>query len=482
MERYRDYPIAKRLTGMNMLVSGIALLLACAAFFAYDIISYRQAIARNLSIQAQIIASNTASALIFNDPHAAEMTLSAFRVSPRIVTAEIYTTDRRPFAGYWRDKGGPPKALPKLPPGSDEMYWFSGGNISLVRAITFQGKFIGTVFITADLGTLYARLRSYAIIALGVLLMSMLAAWLVSSISQRVISQPLMTLADTARTVSRDKNYSLRAASPDTRNEIATLVEAFNDMLAEIQRRDSALQEAHDELEIRVQKRTAELRQAEDKLRALSARLLQLRDEERREIARELHDSSGQNLAALNINLSILQQEANKWGPKASKAVSDSMELAQNVLQEVRTISYLLHPPLLDDAGLESAIRWFIDGFVERSGIPVSFEVSIGTERLPAEMETAIFRVVQECLTNIHRHSESPNAKIHLSAEADQIMLEVRDSGKGMPKESDLSIGGRAGVGISGMQERIRRLGGRLEIQSDGRGTIVTAIVPLHMG
>lgn len=480
MPKLRDYPISKRLTGMNMLVSGVALLLACISFFVYDIVSYRASVVRGLSIQAQIVASNSISAIVFNDPHSAEVTLSAFRASPHIISAEIYTLEGQPFAGYWRDNGNhrPPQA-PQLESGNDEFYHFTNGGVVLVRRIVFQGKAMGIVYIRADLDVLYDRLRTYSVIAVIVLLISMLAALLISSISQRVISNPVMQLAEMARVISREKNYSVRAPPPNDRNEIAALVEAFNDMLAQIQQRDSALQLAHDELDARVKERTVELQQAEEKLRKLSNRLLQLRDEERRQIARELHDSSGQNLVALSINLSMLQIEAQKWGPKAMKALNDSIALVKTVLQEVRTISYLLHPPLLDDAGLESALRWFVDGFVERSNISVSLELPPNLGRLPTEMETTLFRVVQECLTNIHRHSESTSASIRLTREPGEICLEVSDQGKGISPEIALNQERPPGVGISGMQERLRQLGGLLQIRSGSEGTTVIATVPL---
>ncbi len=466
---------------MNLLVSGAALLLACIAFFGYDIVSFRESVVRGLSIQAQIIAANSITAIMFNDPHSAETTLSALRASPHVVSAEIYTPDGQPFAGYWRQGGNhTPPPVPSLPAGTDETFHFANGEVWLVRRIVFQGKQTGTVYIEADLQVLYDRLRTYAIIVAIVLLMSMLAALLISSVSQRVISRPVIHLADMARIVSREKNYSVRAPPPDDENEIAALVGAFNDMLAQIQQRDAALQQAHDELEARVQARTAELQEAEEKLRKLSNRLLQLRDEERRQIARELHDSSGQNLVALSINLSMLQSEAEKWGPKAAKALNDSLGLVRTVLQEVRTISYLLHPPLLDDAGLESALRWFVDGFVERSDISVSLELPPHLGRLPTELETAFFRVVQECLTNIHRHSGSTSASIRIVQEPTQIRLEVSDQGKGISPGLDPAPSGRPGVGISGMQERLRQLGGRLEIQSGREGTTVVAIVPLR--
>ncbi len=289
-----------------------------------------------------------------------------------------------------------------------------------------------------------------------------------------------MDLAKTAQIVSREKNYSVRAGTSGNRDEVATLIESFNEMLGQIQQRDGALQEARNELENRVKQRTAELVQAQEALRELSGRLLQTQDSERRRIARELHDSSGQILAALAMNLSILQNEAGKWDPRAQTIANDSVDLVQSVLQEVRTLSYLLHPPLLDDAGLDSALEWFVRGYSERSKIPVDLQLSPKLGRLPAEVETTIFRIVQECLTNIHRHSGSRDARICIDRDDSQVTVEVGDTGKGMPAEIVQSGSGRRGVGIQGMQERVRLLGGQFEIRSRGRGTTIHASIPLH--
>jgi signal transduction histidine kinase len=480
MRSIRDYPIAQKLTWMNMLVSGIALLLACASFFTYDIVTYRQSIVRNLSVTADIIGSNSVSALLFNDARSAENTLSALQTAPRVVYAGIYTNDGKFFAGYWRNRSGQSLPLPPIPPGSTETYSFGNGEVGLARSISFQGNHTGTVYIRADLQNLYDRLTRYAFITIGVLLLSMLAALLVSRTAQNVISEPVVDLAETARTVSREKNYSLRASSSGGADEVGTLIRAFNDMLSQIQQRDTDLHKAHDQLEHRVKERTAELKSAEESLRALSRRLLQLRDEERRHIARELHDGSAQVVAALAMNLSMIEVESKNWSPKASRIVGDSIGLVQSILKELRTMSYLLHPPLLDDAGLDSAVRWFVEGFADRSKIPVDLEITADLGRLPRALELAVFRIVQECLTNIHRHSGSPNASIRIARQDGVLTLEVCDHGKGMPSRFSPDGAVRPGVGIQGMQERVRQLGGTLEIESDKGGTLIRAVMPIR--
>ena len=273
-------------------------------------------------------------------------------------------------------------------------------------------------------------------------------------------------------------------AVPD-KNDIARIVVFTLSSLVLIimgesrRRQNDALLRAQGDLEIRVQERTAELDAVNQNLRELSARLMQLQDDERRRIARELHDSVGQILAALGMNLSLVRSEVERLSTIAV-ALNDSENLVRDMSKEVRTISHLLHPPLLDEAGLASALRWCVDGFVQRSRIKVELDMPDDFGRLPSEMETAIFRVVQECLTNIHRHSGSPVAKIVLRQRHDEIVVEINDQGKGIPVEKleEMASSGTPGVGIRGMRERLRQLGGTLEMQSNSSGTTVTIRLP----
>jgi signal transduction histidine kinase len=253
--------------------------------------------------------------------------------------------------------------------------------------------------------------------------------------------------------------------------------------MAETRRRhNDTLVKAQGELESRVQERTADLDCANQNLRKLSARLLQLQDDERRRIARELHDSVGQMLAALNMNLSAVRADIERLS-KTANALADSENLVHEMTSEVRTISHLLHPPLLDEAGLSSALRWYVDGFSLRSKIKVDLDLPDDFGRLPRESETAIFRVIQECLTNIHRHAGSPIAKIRLRQRDHQVFVEVADNGKGIPpeKQQELTATGTPGVGIRGMRERLRQLGGTLEIESNGTGTVVVVRLPVNV-
>lgn len=254
-------------------------------------------------------------------------------------------------------------------------------------------------------------------------------------------------------------------------------------VLGETRRRENdVLRCAQGELEDQVKERTVELDVANQGLRDLTARLMQLQDDERRRIARELHDSVGQTLAALSMNLAAIDGDIKRLNQTA-KTIADSSALVQEMNKEVRTISHLLHPPLLDEAGLVSALRWYIDGFTQRSQIAVELEIAEDFGRLSRELETGLFRTVQECLTNIHRHSGSSTARICLTRFEQEVRLQIRDEGVGISEEKleQMALSATPGVGIRGMRERLRQLGGSLEIDCDRSGTVVEARLPAAM-
>jgi PAS domain S-box-containing protein len=211
----------------------------------------------------------------------------------------------------------------------------------------------------------------------------------------------------------------------------------------------------------------------------LASRIQRLQDEERRSIARELHDSVGQLLAAVTMNLASARSEAAKFNSPLTAMLDDSSVMVAQVSREIRTISHLLHPPLLDVAGLCSAIRWYVDGFADRSRIKVDLDLASDPGRLSTDAEIAIFRVVQECLTNVYRHSGSDSCAIKLERRQDVLRLEVRDSGRGMPKSGNGTR--HSGFGLRGMEERLRQLGGTLKIDSSDSGTTIVAALPISV-
>ena len=225
------------------------------------------------------------------------------------------------------------------------------------------------------------------------------------------------------------------------------------------------------------------LQDSERSLRQLSLHLLRTQDEERRRIGRDLHDSLGQNLAVLKMKLDSLLSRSNENQPNDTKDLRQCAQMTDDAVKEVRTISYLLYPPMLEEMGLKSAIPWYLEGFMKRSGIVTDFEISPDFKRLPSDIELALFRVLQESLTNVHRHSGSPTADVRLSVNDGAVVLRVIDKGHGANSQSFEKSGqdwiGALGVGLRGMSERMRQVGGSLEVSSTADGTIVTATVPI---
>lgn len=250
------------------------------------------------------------------------------------------------------------------------------------------------------------------------------------------------------------------------------------DHMEEQKRVEEQLRRAHDELETLVEKRTMALRK-------LSARLMRVQDEERRRIARELHDGLGQWLAAAQINVDMAIGAENG---RRSAVLQETRKLIDHAVSSIRTMSYLLHPPLLDEAGFDAAARWFVEGLSRRAGMPIKTEFSHPSStgssiRMPDAVELALFRVLQEGLTNVHRHSGSARAEVRFRCAQDCAVLEIQDFGRGLPVavlERFQRTGTGSGVGLAGIRERIKELGGDFLLQSSSAGTLLRASVPLH--
>ncbi len=236
------------------------------------------------------------------------------------------------------------------------------------------------------------------------------------------------------------------------------------------------------EVRVRTQEweeRGNDLLKQSEQMRDLSRRLLQVQDEERRHFARELHDSAGQTLAVLGMNLSQLLQEIQERAPDFAKRVEASEQLVRQLSQEIRTTSYLLHPPLLDEIGLASALAWYTQGLSDRTGIHIDLSIPEDFGRISLDIELVVFRLVQESLTNIHRHAGAKNAAIRIAREHSGISVEISDDGGGMPaaKLAEVRLGG-SGVGIGGMRQRVRQFGGDMRIESDNSGTKILVTIP----
>lgn len=499
--------ISRKLTWMNLFVSGAALLLACASFIAYDMLSFRATLVRNLSTQAQIISSNSVSALLFNDPQSAENTLSALRAAHNILSAGIYSANGALFASYSRNPAGKIPAVPPLAPGELESHWFKNKEIVLVRPIVFQGKVSGVVYIRSDLQELNSRLERYLGIAAIVMTVCLGAALLVSSIFRRAVAQPIIQLAMLAKIVSSEKNYSIRAALGHANGELALLIDAFNEMLGQIQQNEKALREARDELEARVIARTAELVRAKSALEAYSQSILHANEElERASKFKDqfLSTMSHELRTPLNAVLGfseLLTEE--RYGPLN--------ERQQRYVKHIHTGGKHLLSLINDILDLSKIEAGRLQLTIDNVLVPTCFAEVLDTMRPLADKKS--HSLVRDAAPNLSVRADPTRFKqilmnlmgnaIKFTPESGEIRLsaflvdgsvrvEVRDSGPGIPPaeqqrifeafyrmaDTDKKIEG-TGLGLAITRRLVELHGGSLGIESEiGRGSCFFFTLP----
>ena len=464
------HSISKKLMWMTLLASAVALGLAGAAFLAYDQITFRQALVRNVSAQAQIIGSNSVSALTFNDPQSAQSTLSALSNTPDIRSAGILTADGRMFAEYSRSGSEQMVKVPTLPAGRWENYIVDGDELVLVRAIVLDGKPIGAVYIRAGLGQQNRRLVQYSIIALGVLLLSLLAALLISSRFRRSVAEPIVRLSETARTISRDGNYSIRAVLTGDRSEVGTLVEAFNDMLEQIQAGDQALQAAHDELEQRVNERTRQLVAANRELETFSYTVSH-------DLRAPLEVMNGFSHMLLTEYGPQLDATAREYLEQVRQATRRMAELIEDLLNLSRVTTVAMHCEKVDITALAARIA----AEIKRSDPQRQVEFVIGHCR-PLEADSRLLRIALENLLRNSWKYTSGHARARIEfgcVESDgRQSYFVRDDGAGFDPASAAQLFKPfqrlhssaefpgTGVGLATVQRIIQRHGG--EVWAEG--------------
>ena len=501
MLRVHDYTITKRLTRMNALVSGAALLIACAAFFTYDLINFREVMVHNLSIQAQIAGSNSVSALLFNDPQTAENTLSALKAAPNIVSAGIYTLDGRPFATYWRDARSQILAVPPIPSGQTETHWFKDGQLIVVRKIVFQGEPTGTVYIRSDLLEMSQRLKRYAGIAAVVLLASLIAALLVASIFQRAVAEPIVHLAQVARIVSRDKNYSLRATPTGNGDEPDILIQAFNEMLGQIQEREGALQEAHRDLEQRVQSRTAQLAAANKELELQNREVERATQLKSQFLASMSHELRTPLNAIIGFSDLLAEKTAGNLTDKQARFVGHVRDGARHLLQLINDI--------LDLSKIESGLLELLrESFSVSETMPEVLSVirplamakKIQIEHVGKSLSIYADRVrFKQILYNLLSNAlkftpEGGKVRLESTSDGNLACISVSDTGIGIrPEDQQLifeefrqagettrGVKEGTGLGLAITKRLVERQGGTIRVESElGKGSCFTFTLPV---
>lgn len=447
-------------------VSAAALFVACVAFVTYDVTAFRSDIVRNLSIQSQVAGSSSVSALLFNDPRSAEKTLSAFRLAPNIVSAGIYDADGRLFALYRRDTGTEIPRVVAMRTGQNEKHWFENGHVKLIHLISFQGKPTGDFYIESDLNVLTTRLERYGAITLAVLIGSLVSVVLMSTIARRSIAGPVTHLAETARSVAREKNYSARAKSADDFHELSILVEAFNEMLDQIEVRDLSLQRAQDELERRVEQRTSELTAANKELESFSYSVS--------------HDLRAPLRSIDGFSLALWED----YGDKLDTQAKDFLARIRNatkrmgvLIDDLLNLSRMARVHMKNERVDLSALARSIVGDLQKADPQRSVNFVVD-DALEVQGDSHLLRVVLDnLLANAWKYtSKHPTARIELrKAQSNGCTTYfVKDDGAGFDtKYADKLFGAfqrlhgtdqfpGTGVGLATVQRIIHRHGGRI--------------------
>ncbi len=487
-----------------MLVSGAALLLACAAFIAYDLVSFRDGMVHNLSIQAQVAGSNSVSALLFSDPHAAENTLSALKVAPNIVSAGIYTLDGRPFATYRRDGGSESLKLPLIPSGQAEAHWFKDGQLVLVHMIVFQGKPTGGVYIRSDLQEMTRRFKRYAGIAGIVLLVSLIAALLVASIFQRAVAEPIVHLAEISRIVSRDRDYSMRATPTGNHDEPDLLIGAFNEMLGQIQEREGALRKVHGELEERVRARTSELAAANKTLELQNREVERATRLKSKFLASMSHELRTPLNAIVGFSDLLAEQTAGQLNDKQKRFVNHIKQGSSHLLQLINDI--------LDLSKIEAGqLELRCEDFRVKDALPevlstirpLAMAKNIQVQH-KLETDWAVYadrvrfkQILYNLISNAVKFTpKGGNIGIDCQEDGNSVRISVTDTGIGIRAEDQAVIFEEfrqvegapnttqegTGLGLAITRRLVEQQGGRISVESEpGKGSRFTFTLPARL-
>ncbi len=462
----RDSSIYSKLTAMNLLVSGTALLLACLAFSAYDLSSYRTGLVRNLSAQAQVIGLNSASSLVFDDPQTAQATIAALKGTPDIVWAAILTPSGHVFAQLGKIPPGAVNALPHIALGQTSAYRATGSNIVLVRSIAVNDKVVGWIILEANLREVARHALQYVLIAMAVMVISLLLAQLATSRFRRSIASPIRELATTARIVSQEKNYAIRAAPSPNHDELAVLIDVFNSMLTQIEHRDAELQRAHDDLEERVRERTSQLVAANREMEAFSYSVA--------------HDLRGplEGISNLSYILEVAHEEQlDEDGRNSVRQLREAAKRMGDLINDLLSLSRATTTPISREPLDLTAMARSIDAALRLREPDRIVEFST-EEGIVGEGDAGLVRIVLENLIgNAWKYtSHHESARIHFGSgiiDGERTYF-VNDDGAGFDQQnagrlfapfqrlhSEADFSG-TGIGLATVKRIIQRHGGHL--------------------
>lgn len=485
MNFWNPRSISGKLTRMTIVVSAIALLLAYVAFLAFDLYTLRKDLIGSLSTEAAIVGENSVTALVFDDQQAAESTLAALRQSPHVLWAVVVRQDGSRFAQYTRDSGIRPNLRRALMPAQNEHSWMSGSNILLGSRIVFQGQQLGAVYLMAETTALQQSALQFGLLSAGILVVCFVIALFVTSATRNLVTAPLTGLAETAQIVSRERDYSVRAAMPESTDELAFLVQSFNEMLEQIQTRDRALEESRSALEQRVQERTAELTAANKELEAFSYSVA--------------HDLRGPLQHIGNIGF-LLQTMVDSSRPQERDLIEKLFEgskrmsgLIDDLLNLSRATSTPMHRTALDLSHMVESILTTLQG--DQPERKVTYTVDRGARAYADEGLTQV--VLENLLRNAWKYtSKVPDAQIefgHYDGAADGTVYFVRDNGAGFdPRYADRlfrpfqrlhsqSEFPGTGIGLTTTARIIARHGGRIWAESQvDHGATFYFTLPYH--